>query len=348
MDISYPASYRQEFLSKITRLLLRGESVLLFGPPGTGKTSDIQYLFLSEEAKKLYFRQSEVAHLWLNADEIFEENQKLYIDQLTSLRETNPNHLVIILDHADHLIDSGLSTLFPAIRSLRESTRPWTCLLALSDQNLTATHNLGALTPIRPLLLENLLIVPALSDSDANSQLDIWSSYYEIKLKIPDREEIIRNSGGIPRLIKRLVKLAADDLSLISIIRDPASDQKLELDLEKISSFNNANPEFQYKIPLLDNLEKISAADFDQVGKIQFTTRLSRQEYALANFLIAKAGNFVSREEMVTAIWPKNLYETSEHALDQMIHRLRQKMQTTTPKCTLTTYRGRGVRLEFN
>lgn len=48
---------------------------------------------------------------------------------------------------------------------------------------------------------------------------------------------------------------------------------------------------------------------------------------------------------MIKAIWPTNLYETSEHALDQMIHRLKNKLKSATPKTELVTLRGRGAKV---
>ena len=63
--------------------------------------------------------------------------------------------------------------------------------------------------------------------------------------------------------------------------------------------------------------------------------------------LIENKGELIDRETMIKAVWPKNLYETSEHALDQMIHRLRKKMESATPKCALLTFRGRGAKIEI-
>lgn len=50
---------------------------------------------------------------------------------------------------------------------------------------------------------------------------------------------------------------------------------------------------------------------------------------------------------MIEAVWENEQYDVNEHALDQMLHRLRKKLSGSTPKCKLEVYRGRGVKLTY-
>jgi two-component SAPR family response regulator len=148
--------------------------------------------------------------------------------------------------------------------------------------------------------------------------------------------------------MKRLTILVSDGENLSELIENPEVDNKLKVDLQKILNYVEINPESDFKIPLLENFRSQHGPTQEKIDKVQFTSRLTRQEYALAKLLIDQAGALINREEMIKAVWPKNLYETSEHALDQMIHRLRLKLEAATPACHLLTYRGRGCKLTIN
>lgn len=346
MDISYPETYRQEYFSKIARLILHGESMLILGPAGIGKTSDLQFLLQNNASLKKYFYNSEVKLLWIGGDGLYDSSFQKYMDTLNDLSRSTSEHIVIIIDHTDRLSSENYKPLFAAIRAMRESTRPRTSVICVSDKDLTKDP-LNSLLPIEPLLLENIVVIPPLSVDDTKMSLALWEKYYDVKLDKKVEEQIISASGGIPRLIKRLTKLAADKQDVLEVIKNPISDLKLKLDLENIAVFNRANPEYFYKIPLLEHLEGLTNTDFDQIGSVKFYSRLSRQEYLLAQLLIEKRGQLVSREEMITTIWPKNILETSEHALDQMIHRVRKKLESAKPKCELVVFRGRGVKLSL-
>lgn len=347
MEISYPKSYRHEFFSRLARLTMRGESMLIFGPAGIGKTSDLQFLFQNETIRKKYFGTNEILIHWIGGDELYEAALQKNLEDLTNLPRSGNQHIIIVIDHVDRLSNENYIPLFSAIRALRESSRPNVSVISLSNINLSKYPALGSLAPIQPLLLENIILVPMLSKDDTRSSLSLWEKFYEVKLDNKIAEQIIRDTNGFPRLIKRLVKLAADKQNLPEILKNPAIDSKLKLDLENIDSFNRANPETAYKIPLLERLEEQTSVDFDQIEKVRFYERLSKQEYVLAKLLIERNGQLVTREEMIATVWPKNLLETSEHALDQMLHRVRKKLETAKPKAVLITYRGRGCKLEF-
>lgn len=347
MTLVYPSSYRRDFLNRISTLVIRGESMNLFGPAGIGKTTDLQLLFENEPIKKTHFGDETVSHIFINADETNDENENIIITKLAEFRKLNPGHLAIIIDHADRFIENDSLRLFSNIRAIRESSRPKTGIIALSNGNLAKYSDLGALTPIRSLLFENLIPVPLLNHEDAVISLDNWSTYYQCNLSSITRRNILKVCSGFPRFIKRLTKLAADGIDLAKVIENPRQDYKLQVDLENLMDFNNGNPENSYKIPLLIKLDKLTNNTVDRIGSIKFINLLSKQELLLAKLLIENKGKMVTREAMIEAVWQSKMYDVNEHALDQMLHRLRQKLATTTPKCKLVVFRGRGVKLTY-
>jgi hypothetical protein len=57
--------------------------------------------------------------------------------------------------------------------------------------------------------------------------------------------------------------------------------------------------------------------------------KLSRKEYELLLFLYKNAGNVCSRDEIIEAVWPesKDHSAISDATIDQLIHRLREKVE---------------------
>lgn len=58
--------------------------------------------------------------------------------------------------------------------------------------------------------------------------------------------------------------------------------------------------------------------------------KLSKKEYSLLVFLFRNAGRICSRDEIINAVWPesKDPYAISDATIDQLVHRLRQKVET--------------------
>lgn len=248
----------------------------------------------------------------------------LYID-LNSQWEKNistDKPLTIILDHAENFPDQ----LY--FKSVREAARDKiTFAFAISGSTIPSG-------PLESVLLENIIYLEPLTARDAKVFLEKTEELYQEKLSVDQKQKILELSGGVPRLIKRLCKLFMEGL-------DPKTDLKLQKDVEEIAKFLRNNSNVKWTVPMLDNATTLG----ETVNNVQFSETLSKQEHFLAKLLIEKAGQLVTREEMIEAVWKNKKYEVNEHALDQMLHRLRSKLSSATPKCTLTTYRGRGCKL---
>ena len=184
-------------------------------------------------------------------------------------------------------------------------------------------------------MLENVIYLEPLNSADAMAFLQKMENLYKGKLTPAQKEEILSLSGRVPRIIKRLCKLFMDKI-------DAATDLKLQSDLEEIDIFLKNNPQMKWDIPLLVK----KTAGQERVNQVEFKEALSKQEFLLGKLLIENKGKMVTREEMIEAVWKSKMYDVNEHALDQMLHRLRKKMENATPKCKLITYRGRGCKLE--
>jgi len=74
--------------------------------------------------------------------------------------------------------------------------------------------------------------------------------------------------------------------------------------------------------------------------------RLSNKEFDLLKALISRAGEIVTREELMRDVWQTNFW-TSAKTIDVHLGWVRRKLGDDTRRPTLiTTIRGRGLRFE--
>jgi DNA-binding response OmpR family regulator len=75
---------------------------------------------------------------------------------------------------------------------------------------------------------------------------------------------------------------------------------------------------------------------------------LSPPQYRLLELLVARAGQAVSREEIVTSVWEGSESDgISEQAIDALVRRLRERLAEADPgRPYVTTVRGHGFRLD--
>ena len=75
---------------------------------------------------------------------------------------------------------------------------------------------------------------------------------------------------------------------------------------------------------------------------------LSRKEFDLVYALITRAGDIVSRDELMRDVWHTNFW-TSSKTIDVHLGWVRRKLGDDTRRPTLiTTIRGKGLRFERN
>lgn len=76
---------------------------------------------------------------------------------------------------------------------------------------------------------------------------------------------------------------------------------------------------------------------------------LSREQYDLLAYLHQNRGKLCVREEIIRRVWPEvEATGVSEEALDALVHRLRERLQTAgASRPLIVTVRGQGFRLDI-
>ena len=144
----------------------------------------------------------------------------------------------------------------------------------------------------------------------------------------PEECEFYEKSGGIATFEKICGIAKRDGLSL-----DPEQNHKLKAQLEEMLTDYPEHPAYAKSSIIQDYLAA------------RKNTELSAAETRLLELLQSKKGQIVSKDEIARSIYPdvKNYDGVSDHALDQLIHRLRSKIQDL--GSTITTHRGLGYKL---
>ena len=80
----------------------------------------------------------------------------------------------------------------------------------------------------------------------------------------------------------------------------------------------------------------------DNINGVQLQVRLTKNEAKILELLLERKGQMVERSESIEKIWGEKGLEISDHAYDQLIHRLKIKLNGSSPKLEINTIKGRG------
>lgn len=84
------------------------------------------------------------------------------------------------------------------------------------------------------------------------------------------------------------------------------------------------------------------------LGRKELDPSLSPAQFTLLLLLIAAPGNVVSRQEVVTAVWPDAVGGVTDQAVDALVYRLRERLAELDPDHDyIVTVRGHGFRFEL-
>jgi hypothetical protein len=235
-------------------------------------------------------------------------------------------------------------------------------------------REIGDYSPFGPLgthLSENLLFLPPLDEREGLWLLEEYEKAARIRLTEREKKEIISSSGGFMRTIKRLAQVKSAGQNLDEILENPGANPHLQYHFEQLLA------DLAGETPTLKNVifGRISAADEESLKNLRNlylldnhnqpiqrlffyylgqkfgerfdSEQLTANEEKILKYLFEHKGQICSREELMGAVWGEmGLGEVADHALDQLLHRLRRKLTSASPPTILKTIRGRGIKLE--
>ncbi|MDD2522345.1 MAG: FHA domain-containing protein [Anaerolineaceae bacterium] len=83
------------------------------------------------------------------------------------------------------------------------------------------------------------------------------------------------------------------------------------------------------------------------VRGVELEPPLSNQQFVLLAYLYARAGEVVSREELIQVVWEDDTRWVTEQAFDALVRRLRERLNQPDPDYDyIVTVRGHGLRFQ--
>ena len=237
--------------------------------------------------------------------------------ELMKAVKSSPEKKLIVIDYLDHILTPEYTPLFKYLKALRDQHKYQLAFVFLTSRPIT--HNYQPIMgDLYEIATEHVEQPPALTPSE-----------YEMFGFSPtpkQLKEIEGLSGGIPSLVKICVISMRDGTSL-----DPTENLKLKGQIEEMLAASPNHPVY-------------AKAGLMQKYLSHIPSELTAAETRLLELLKSKSGQIVSKDEIAQAVYPdvKNYSGVSDHALDQLIHRLRSKVKD---KYTLSTHRGLGYKL---
>lgn len=239
------------------------------------------------------------------------------ITLINAIKESQEIKLIVI-DSASRLLKPELQPFFFYLKALRDRHKYSLAYVLLTHQVIGPEY--------RPLLGDFYEIasehIEHLPPTDPTQM-----SYFGLSPTPKQVDQITKLSGGIPALIKICVMALRDESSL-----DPEKNPKLKAQIEEMLSVSPDDPVLSHSQLVYEYLDS------------RRSTNLSAAETRLLNLLLENQNRIISKDQICALVYPdvKDRAGISDHAIDQLIHRLRAKIKS---KYTITTHRGLGYQL---
>lgn len=236
---------------------------------------------------------------------------------INAIKESQETKLIVI-DSANRLLKPELQPFFFYLKALRDQHKYSLAYILLTHQAIGSEY--------RPLLGDFYEIasehIERLPSTDPTQM-----SYFGFSPTPKQVDQIIKLSGGIPALIKICAMALRDKFSL-----DPEKNPKLKAQIEEMLSVSPDDPVLAQSQLVQEYINN------------RPPTNLSATETRLLNLLLENQNQIISKDQICATVYPdvKDRAGISDHALDQLIHRLRAKIKS---KYTITTHRGLGYQL---
>lgn len=359
----FPNDFQKETLLNIGGILKKGESIQLVGAPGAGTSTIVKLFSQAPKIKDKYFSpKSNMNFLILDAYSVLEKNSltasrlllslfgpqtKIPLDNLGVNKELTKNienicsvgNIVLVIDHIQEFNYPELKPFFTNLTFLYGKFRHRFCFLSISVKPLTKTSDLVNFGVFGRILTNNILYIPPLNRRDGIWFIKDVTKQTRITFKKNEVEKIYEASLGFPRTIKKIIEAVGRGCSLNGVLSNPRLDPALALHLGELED----SIELVGESPILSAYKKErNDASGELIGEVEFKQKLTKSEESLVKLYYSKKGEIITREEGIISLWGEGAINVSDHAYDQIIHRLRNKLKHSNPLTCIETVRGRG------
>ena len=343
----YPDSYRQKEVAVIAAATRAGESVLVIGLSGAGKSNLLGYL-----AYRL--TTPEHPYILIDANRLLEQTPLALFRLIArSLGQPVPTHLeasdglemalahtfqqaqrlTLVLDRFDIFLTDAHIPLLNNQRAIRDSYKYRLTYVLATRQPLSAQNELAELFHAHTLWLGPL------SESDSRWNVARYARRKELNWSETEVEGLLAAAHGYPSLLRSACEAYAEGTPLAQLVTHPAVQARIqEFWSDQPSSTALAQSGLSHHPWLMA----------EQTPTVE-TIRLTLKEKLLFDYLRQHLRELCAKDDLIRAVWPEDavlVRGVRDDSLAQLIRRLRRKIEGdgTRPQI-IQTIPGRGYRL---
>lgn len=273
----------------------------------------------------------------------------------------------------DNAIKHGNTTILKHIGSLLEKHSHFSIIL-LTEQNIIDSDVYTDLIQ-KHMVVENIQYQPLLGEEDALTFLQIVAKAWNFSYHAGINKVIAENIGGHPLLLEEAARIVRDEPNVHykDLLSNPVLVRKAHTIFKALSENDQeiirdvlAKKEVGKRIPLSEYLERTNLLVNGKVGlqywnyinqnlphehffgdehhntEEEFSHVLTMLERKVFDLLLEKH-IIVNRDEVAKVLWGENYEEKySDWSIDQLMHRLREKLKLTSAPYHIKTKKGEG------
>lgn len=323
----YP-EYRKQTTENIAKFVKTGESFRLTGKSGVGKSNYLRYLCSDGEIYKKYFESSNVKLFYLDLNRLHKATTKELISEICRVLDIKPTisslkdflsnsqhqdkNIYLCIDHFENIqeYEKGTVTFLRALRDEFKSSLSFILSYDLTQE--LDKQRLYKLFEIAAVQME----IGNLDKKETEQNIRFTAKKYEVDITDEEVEKMVEASGGYPRFIKQLLshKVAGVDIdkAIINI-------QNLNMGIDKNDDY------------FLDTAIK----------------NMTKAEYMFFEEMYYKKDKVIVRDRFAHILSPESEGQgVSNEAIDQVVSRLRKKMEQLKFPFHIKTQRGIGYYME--
>ena len=338
-----------------------GESGVFFWFPGSGMTTVTKDILASKELLKTSLeglsKRLKIMQFWGNVVDKKTVSSLLKsagVESSSRLKNLSAetlkkgDEIVIVVGGIDSFPKAELDSLFTLLLSLQSYNRRRVHII-LNLQNKPLFEEIIIIKPELASIANSIKIMPVISGKLLESYIKQRAKEFGRSLSDTNIADISKIYGGVLQLCKEYIRSNGDNSSL---------ELKLRLIWERLpNKYKNrlGNIPAKTNDSISEDLKRFGVAELEFVSKHQTAINLdptfllqkylTPEEFKLWNYCRKSSGKFITKDDAIRILRPKNQETVSLWALDKAMSRFRKKLTKAgiDPE-SFKTIKGRGYK----
>lgn len=302
MEVKEPVTYRKKECGYIYPMVANLNSLLVYSKGGVGISRLLRFICL---VIKHHSKPKDVSFIYEDWSLYVENPNKLKV-KIENIIETTKGKLCFVLDEFDLNFGNSFALFLRGLRSKYKDRICYIFGLKTIEQLKNVEKDLDF------LIGKNILEIGPLNFSDFSFAASDIAKTLNIKLNLNEIKSLYHKTDG-------LISDARKELQILSQKKNYATLAYKE------------KKELVFKLGEIVFLEKV------------ITYTFTKSEEQILKRLLGEKGKLITKDELAKVLSPKTEGEgVSDESIDQVIHRLRKKLNNLETTTRIETITGRG------